>query len=112
MTPIMQKQPKLHSVQIHVNGSGFAYRGADEQNAVSIRVHEGDHVKWNCDHGNFSILFQGPSPFAEVGAHGNHGSDTPVLTVVGKPGSYKYGVTVALDTGMLVDDPEIIIGDD
>jgi hypothetical protein len=111
MTPTQKKEPKLHEVNIHVNGRGFAYFGLDAGNATTIRVRRGDHVKWNCGHGHFSVLFQGESPFAEIGAHGRQGSDSQILTVIGKPGSYKYGVTVALENALVVDDPEIIIGD-
>jgi hypothetical protein len=51
------------------------------------------------------VLFQDKTPFKDVGIHGRVGSDT----TTGPPGSYKYAVSVALESGMQVDDPEIIV---
>src|SRR4051794_27874596 len=113
MTPSSQKQPALHSVIIRIKDSGFMYSTPDERNAASIRVQRGDHVKWNCDHGNYTILFKGESPFTEIAVHGRKRSDTATSVVTGHKGSYHYAVTVALEGGgLIVDDPEIIIDGD
>jgi len=113
MTPVTQKKPTLHTVGIQINGNGFLYRTPENMIADTIRVRHGDHVKWNCHQGNYTVLFKGESPFAEVGIHAFKGADTSISMVVGKPGSYKYAVTVALpDGGLIVDDPEIIVADD
>jgi hypothetical protein len=112
MTPVTQKDPRLHSVAIQVKERGFSYTTPDDRNAVAIKVRKGDHVKWNSDHGNFSVLFKANSPFADIAFHGRKGANTVTATVVGEPGSYFYAVTVALpDGGLIVDDPEIIVGD-
>jgi plastocyanin len=113
MTPASQKQPALHSVRIQIRGNGFAYTTPEHPNAATIHVRPGDKVKWNCDHGNYTVLFKGESPFEEVAVHGRKSADTAVSVVTGKYGSYKYAVTVALaDGGLIVDDPEIIIDGD
>ncbi len=112
MTPTAEKRPTVHSVGIQINGKGFTYTTPDNRNAARIYVRRGDHVKWNCNHGNYSVLFKGETPFSEVAVHGRKNMDTPLSVVTGEPGSYHYAVTVALpDGGLIVDDPEIIIGD-
>ena len=112
MTPVTQHEPREHSVAIDVNERGFVYTTQDDKNGVSITVRRGDRVKWNSDHGNFSVLFKANSPFADIAFHGRRGAHTIAATVVGQPGSYHYAVTVALpDGGLIVDDPEVIIGD-
>jgi hypothetical protein len=118
MTPVPQKSapnreetaPK-HEVHINVNGNGFLYTRPDGQNAATIVVRKGDHVTWRCDHGNFSVLFKAHSPFAEVGFHGRRGTETVHAIVLGERGTYQYAVTVPLDSGLIVDDPEIIVDD-
>ncbi len=102
--------PKLHHIGIRIDDKGFVYSTPDNPDASKVYVRKGDHVKWNCSHGNYSILFKDKSPFTDIGAHGRGGSDTPTLEVIGEPGSYKYAVNVALPNGLVVDDPEIIIG--
>jgi len=102
----------VHAVHIKIDGTGFLYTNPDQQNAATIVVRKGDRVKWRCDHGNYSVLFKADSPFADVALHGRRGTETVTATVVGQPGSYKYGVTVALDSGLIVDDPVVIIDGD
>jgi hypothetical protein len=109
MTPTQRQDPVLHSIGIQVNTNGFSYSTPDNRDATTITVQQGHQVKWNCGHGNYSILFKGETPFADVGTHGRSGSDTAALTVVGAPGSYKYAVHVVLPDGVVVDDPEIIV---
>src|SRR5689334_5967884 len=118
MTPAPQKpsknreeQPAVHQVSINMNGKGFLYTKPDGQSAATIVVRTGDHVSWRCDHGNFGILFKMHSAFAEVGFHGRRGTDTVHAVVLGERGSYHYSVTVPLDRGLIVDDPEIIVDD-
>jgi len=112
MTPTPQRQPMVHAVHIKIDGTGFLYTNPDQQNAATIVVRKGDRVKWRCDHGNYSVLFKADSPFTDVALHGRRGTETVTATVVGQPGSYKYGVTVALDSGLIVDDPVVIIDGD
>ncbi len=109
MTPTQRKEPVLHSIGIKIDADKFTYSTPDNRNASTVVVQRGHRVKWNCGHGNYSILFTGETPFADVGAHGRGGSDTASLTVVGAPGSYKYAVHVVLPNGVLADDPEIIV---
>jgi hypothetical protein len=112
MTPLTQREPKEHSVNIRVREQGFAYTTPDNQDAVRIYVRKGDRVKWNSDHGNYSVLFKANSPFADIAFHGRKGAETVTATVVGREGSYHYAVTVALpEGGLIVDDPEIIVGE-
>jgi plastocyanin len=99
-----------HGVKIDFNGGKFAYRspetGAD---AATIKVRRGDVVEWHCEHGNFSILFKGHSPFEGVGVHGKRG-EMASATISGANGRYTYAVTVLpLDGAPAVDDPEIIV---
>lgn len=110
MTPEPQREPKLHAIGIRIDGKGFVYSTPELPDAVKIYVRKGDHVKWNCSHGNYSILFKDHTPFADIGAHGRGGSDTAILTIIGEPGSYRYAVNVALPNGLVADDPEIIVG--
>jgi len=110
MTPTTRREAKLHAVSIRIDGKRFVYTTPDNPNATTIVVQKGDRVKWNCGHGNYSILFKNESPFTGIGAHGRRGADTEVLEIVGKPGSYKYAVNVVLADGPVVDDPEIIVG--
>ena len=111
--PVSQKEPTLHSVGIQVNGTSVAYTTPVKPDASTINVRRGDHVKWNCDHGNFTVLFEGDSPFADAEIHGHRTAGTALSTVIGKKGSYKYVVTVARADGEpIVDDPEIIIDGD
>lgn len=112
MTPTTRRGPKLHAIGIRFEGKGFVYSTPEHPDAKSIYVQRGDRVKWNCHHGNYSILFKERTPFADVGAHGSGGSDTATLEIIGEPGSYKYAVNVALPNGSVVDDPEIIVGGD
>jgi hypothetical protein len=112
MTPTQRKNPTQHAVHININGTGFLYTRPDNQNAATIVVRKGDHIKWRCDHGNYSVLFKGESPFAEVALHGRKGTETVSATVVGEPGSYHYAVTVSLDNGLIVDDPIVIVDGD
>lgn len=112
MTPKTQREPKLHAIGIRLDDKGFVYSTPEHPDASIVYVRRGDHVKWNCDHGNYSILFKEHSPFMDIGAHGRGGSDTLTLEVVGGPGSYRYAVNVALPKGLVVDDPEIIVGND
>lgn len=108
-----ENQPALHSVRIRISGSGFIYATHDNKDAASIRVTRRDLVRWNCDHGNYTVLFKGQSPFEAVAVHGRKGADSAVSVVVGEKGTYKYAVTVALeDGGLITDDPEIIIDGD
>jgi plastocyanin len=102
----------VHAVHIKIDGTGFLYTNPDQQNAATIVVRKGDHVKWRCDHGNYSVLFKADSPFGDVAFHARRGNETVTATVVGQPGSYKYAVTVALDSGLIVDDPVVIIDGD
>jgi len=117
MTPAPEKaanregEAPRHQVLININGKGFLYTKPDGQNAATIVVRKGDRVTWRCDQGNYSILFKGHSPFAEVGLHGRRGTETMHAVVVGERGSYHYAVTVPLDSGLIVDDPEIIVDD-
>ncbi len=113
MTPSREKgSAAKHRVEIQIKGKDFAYAGRDGQNAATIHVRRGDHVTWLCAHGNYSVLFKQNSPFADVAVHGRRGDESVSANVVGTPGSYHYGVTVALDGGLVVDDPEIIIDND
>jgi len=115
MTPspqLTKPEPTKHHVQIQISGNGFMYARPDGQNAATIVVRKGDHVKWRCDHGNYSVLFKTHSPFADVAFHGRRGTETGEAVVVGDGGSYHYAVTVALDSGLIVDDPEIIVSSD
>ncbi len=112
MTPTPQKQPAVHAIGIHFDGKGFIYAKPDKQDASTINVRKGDRVKWRSELGNYSILFKGESPFEEIAVHGRKGAETTVLTVIGEPGSYEYAVTVVLESGLRVDDPIVIVGDD
>ena len=107
-----KREPKGHKVGIRIDGKGFVYSTDDNADATKLYVHPGDHVTWNCNHGNYSILFKDQSPFTDVGAHAHGGRDTATLEVTGKPGAYRYAVNVALPNGLVVDDPEIIVGTD
>lgn len=98
-----------HHVHIRIDGDGFMYAHPDGQNAATLVVRKGDRVRWRCDHGNYSVLFKKHSPFADVAFHGRRGNESIEATVVGDPGSYHYAVTVSLDSGLIVDDPEIIV---
>src|SRR4051812_16739859 len=116
MTPSRQQEraPARHHVHIRPDGikregNQFSYAHADGQDAASITVRRGDHVKWRCDHGNFSILFKNHSPFGEIAFHGRRGHETAEALVVGESGSYHYAVTVSADAGLVVDDPEVIV---
>lgn len=111
MTPQSQRQPKTHTVSIDHDGKGFVYSTPEHPDASVIRVYRGDHVKWHCRHGNYSILFKEHSPFADIGAHGRSGSDTVELKVIGETGSYHYAVNVALPHALIVDDPVVIVDD-
>lgn len=111
MTPQTQREPKTHTIGIRLDGKGFIYSTPEHPDAKSLYVRRGDRVKWNCNHGNYSVLFKEHTPFSDIGAHGRGGSDTATLEVIGEPGRYKYAVNVALPNGLVVDDPEIIIGD-
>ncbi|HEX4274723.1 MAG TPA: hypothetical protein VHZ74_05180 [Bryobacteraceae bacterium] len=110
MTPASQTEKALHSVGIHIKGSGFAYLTPDNRNAATIHVRHGDRIKWNCDHGNYTVLFKGESPFGQAAVHGFKKMETTTSVITAKPGRYTYAVTVALeDGGLIVDDPEIIV---
>ena len=118
MTPAPQKSAPhreqtgpRHQIHINITGNGFLYTRPDGQNAATIVVRKGDVVTWRCDHGNFSVLFKLNSPFALVGFHGRRGTETVEALVVGERGSYHYATTVSLDSGLIVDDPEIIVDD-
>jgi hypothetical protein len=107
-----KRDPKHHSVTITIADKGVIYSTADMPDAARIYVHEKDTVNWNCDHGNYTVLFKDQSPFTNIGVHGRKRIETATSTVTGHPGVYKYSVTVALETGGLItDDPEIIIGE-
>lgn len=112
MTPTAKREPKLHHIGIRIDGKGFVYSTPDDPDARKVYVNRGDQVRWNCSHGNYSVLFKDQSPFTDVGAHGRSGRDTATLEVVGKPAAYRYAVNVALPNGLVVDDPEIIVGND
>jgi hypothetical protein len=109
MMPTPQKQPTEHAVHIHLNGSGLRYARPDSQDAATIHVRKDQLVKWHCDHGNYSVLFKGESPFEEVAVHGRKGAETVAATVTGEPGRYEYAVTVAHVDGTRMDDPIVII---
>jgi hypothetical protein len=109
MTATTKREPKLHQIGIRIDGKGFVYSTPDMPNATSVTVRRGDLVKWNCSHGNYSVLFKAGTPFVDIGAHGRGGHDTVTLEVVGEEGRYKYAVNVALPNGLVVDDPEIIV---
>lgn len=112
MTPSQQKQHETtHAVHIRMNGNALAYHKPDRQDAATLSVRRGDRVKWQCEHGNYSVLFHGESPFADVAVHGRKGAESAPATVVGAQGRYKYSVIVSLDAGPVVDDPVIIVGD-
>ena len=111
MTYTTEREPKVHVVSIEVDGKGFVYTTLENPDASTIVVYQGDHVKWHCRHGNYSILFKEHSPFGDIGAHGRRGAETPPLRVIGEPGRYKYAVNVALANGLIVDDPIVIVDD-
>jgi hypothetical protein len=107
-----KRDSKLHSVTITIADKGVIYSTPELRNAVTIYAHEGDTVKWNCDHGNYTVLFKDGSPFTAIGVHGRKGTETVTSIVTAIKGTFKYAVTVALETGGLItDDPEIIIGE-
>lgn len=106
-----QRQPKTHTVTIGHDGKGFVYSTPEHPDASTITVHRGDHVKWHCHHGNYSILFKETSPFNDIGAHGRAGAETATLRVVGEPGRYRYAVNVVLPNSLIVDDPIVIVDD-
>ena len=112
-TAATKREPRLHFVRIHINDKGFAYASQGHDNARAILVKNGDTIKWNCDHGNYTVLFKGGSPFKtkDVAVHGPKGNDTMEAVIEGDPyRHYSYAVTVALEgSGLIVDDPEIII---
>jgi plastocyanin len=106
-----KRDPKHHSVTITIADKGVIYSTPELRNAAQIYVERGDTVKWNCNHGNYTVLFKDQSPFKNIGVHARKRSETDISEVTGPPGTYKYSVTVALETGGLItDDPEIIIG--
>lgn len=106
-----KRDPKHHSVTITIADKGVLYSTPELRNAAQIYVQKGDTVNWNCDHGNYTVLFKDQSPFENIGVHARKRIGTATSTVTGAPGTYKYSVTVALETGGLItDDPEIIIG--
>lgn len=113
MTPATQREPKQHVVRIHINDKGFAYASPGHDNARAIVVRNGDTIKWNCDHGNYTVLFKAGSPFKtqDVAVHAPKGRDTMETLIEGQhEHRYAYAVTVALEgSGLIVDDPEIII---
>lgn len=114
MTPATKQEQHAsarHHINIQINGGGFMYAKPDGQNASTIVVRKGDRLTWRCDHGNYSVLFKHNSPFGDVAFHGRRGNTTVEATVIGEHGSYHYAVTVALDSGLIVDDPEIIVDD-
>lgn len=111
MTPAHQKETtgSGHEVHIEVNGQAFTYTRKDGSNADKLIVRQGDHITWHCAHGNYSVLFKHNSPFHEIAFHGKRGDVSGSAIVVGPEGSYHYGVTVALNGALIVDDPEVIV---
>jgi hypothetical protein len=104
---------KVHSVDVHVIGDRLAYSTDEKPDASSINVRSGDQIKWNCVHGDCTVQFKGKSPFDEGEVHGRKVTDKTLSTVLGKPASYKYDVTVVRpDQSRVEDDPEIIIDGD
>jgi hypothetical protein len=105
--------PKVHSVDVHVIGDKLAYSTDEKPDASRINVRRDDQIKWNCVHGDCTVHFKGRSPFHESEVHGHRITHTAVSTVVGKPATYKYDVSVVRpDRSRVEDDPEIIIDGD
>jgi hypothetical protein len=116
MTPVQKTEHRAkeqrHSISIEYNGKDFVYTHGETQRPANVlHVKRGDVVRWSCDHGNFSVLFKKESPFSHVGLHGRKGENTNDAIVTGDANRYEYAVSVAHHDGrMLVDDPEIIVG--
>ena len=113
MTPVsVLAAPARHLVKIQSNGTKLAYIDATGKPATTIYVKKGDVVQWHFGEGNFSIVFKGASPFAEVGYAGNGDVPTRDAQVTGAPGKYAYAVTVVPTKGHpILDDPDVIVGD-
>jgi len=101
-----------HLVRIQSDGARLSYVNAQGEPAATIHVKPGHVVQWHFEHGNFSIVFKGKSPFAEAGYAGNGGVPTRDAQVTGPAGKYSYAVTVVpLQGNPIVDDPDVIVGD-
>lgn len=113
MTPAKTKA-KIHAVRIELAGNKLSYMNpATGLTASTIVVRKGEAVHWQCPHGNFSVLFKAQSPFNETGFSAKQGAVTQDAVVTGLRGSYKYAVMVIPPNGHpIVDDPEVIVGDD
>jgi plastocyanin len=91
-----KRDPKHHSVTITIADEGVLYSTPELRNAAQIYVQKGDTVNWNCDHGNYTVLFKDQSPFDNIGVHGRKGTGTVTSIVKLEKGTFKYAVTVAL----------------
>jgi hypothetical protein len=115
-TAAEKREPRQHFVRINIDDKGFAYDAPGHQNAREIVVRNGDTIRWNCGHGNYTVLFKAGSPFRgkAVAVHGPKNTDTMEAVIEGIKGHhYAYAVTVALEgSGLIVDDPVIIIDGD
>jgi hypothetical protein len=86
--------------------------GRKDEDATKINVRPRDTVVWQCDHGNYSILFKSRTPFENVAYHSHRGAPTKEALVVGVNDEYHYAVTVIGDEGQPVADDPVIIVDD
>ena len=111
--PSVLPVPQRHIVKIQSTGTKLAYvDGTTGKSAAAIRVKRGDVVQWHFEHGNFSIVFKGRSPFAEPGYAGTGNVPTRDAEVTGADGKYEYAVTVVPAKGQpILDDPNVIVGD-
>ncbi len=115
MTPAQStpgRAPANHFISILLNGTTLSYVDANGKQAATIYVRRGDIVQWHFVHGNYSIVFKGPSPFQRVGFAGTGNVPTGEAEVTAPDGTYQYAVTVVPPAGQaILDDPEIIVGD-
>ena len=108
MTPA--RAPIRHLVNIKSDGTTLAYLDATGKPAQSIVVKRGEVVQWHFEHGNFSIVFKGASPFGDPGFAGTGNVPTREAEVSGPDGKYAYAVTVVPTKGHpILDDPDVIV---
>ena len=114
-----KKKAKTHAgaggadrtITIQVNGGVFSYLQAPGNNdGKHVHAEPSDTVKWRCPGHAFMILFaKNGSPFDGVVFGGLASGTSASGIVLPGPGTYAYLVVVVTNTGVLIDDPDIIV---